>query len=66
MGPFYPLLFLNPFYFAWARRRGKIGCPLDPAPEPRLGYYRRIGAPVLLTNHPAVTQATLQKLTSAA
>ncbi len=55
MGPFYPLLFLNPLYFAWAKRRGKLACPLDPAPEPRLKYYRRIGAPALLTNHPAVT-----------
>jgi glycerophosphoryl diester phosphodiesterase len=55
MGPFYPLLYFNPFYFAWARRRGKIACPLDPAPEPRLGLYYRLGAPVLLTNHPRVT-----------
>lgn len=60
MGPFFPLLYLNPFYFAWARRRGKISCPLDPAPEPRLNFYRRFGAPVLLTNHPAVTAKALQ------
>jgi len=62
MGPFYPLLYLNPFYCAWARRRGKISCPLDPAPEPRLRFYRRIGAPVLLTNHPAVTADALSRL----
>ena len=62
MGPFFPLLYLNPFYFDWARRRGKITCPLDPAPEPRLRFYRRIGAPVLLTNHPAVTSAALNRL----
>lgn len=60
MGPFFPLLFLNPFYFAWAKRRGKIACPLDPAPEPRLRFYRRIGAPVLLTNHPGVTRRALE------
>lgn len=59
MGPVYPLLYLNPFYFVWARRRKKIACPLDPEPEPRLGFYRRIGAPVLLTNHPAVTKRAL-------
>lgn len=59
MGPFFPLLYLNPFYFAWAKRRGKIACPLDPAPEPRLNLYRRLGAPVLLTNHPAVTKRAL-------
>lgn len=62
MGPFFPLLYLNPFYFDWARRRGKITCPLDPSPEPRLKFYRRIGAPVLLTNHPAVTSAALERL----
>jgi glycerophosphoryl diester phosphodiesterase len=62
MGPFYPLLFLNPFYFAWARRRGKLACPLDPVPEPRLRWYRFLGAPVLLTNHPAVTQAKWEQL----
>ncbi len=59
LGPFFPLLYLNPFYFAWAKRRGKIACPLDPAPEPRLKLYRRLGAPVLLTNHPAVTKNAL-------
>lgn len=59
MGPIYPLLYLNPFYFAWARRRNKIACPLDPEPEPRLGFYRRIGVPVVLTNHPAVTKRAL-------
>lgn len=62
MGPFFPLLYLNPFYFDWARRRGKITCPLDPSPEPRLKFYRRTGAPVLLTNHPAVTSAALERL----
>lgn len=61
MGPFYPLVYLNPLYFAWARKRGKIACPLDPEPEPRLRLYRRLDAPVLLTNHPAVTRLALAK-----
>lgn len=56
LGPFFPLLYVNPLYIAWARRLGKIACPLDPTPEPRLGFYRRLGAPVLLTNHPATTR----------
>ncbi len=60
LGPFYPLLYLNPFYVRWARRLGKIVCPLDPAPESRLGYYRRLGVPVLLTNHPAQTLDALR------
>lgn len=55
MGPFYPLIYLNPLYFAWAKQRGKLACPLDPAPEPRLNLYRRLGVPALLTNHPTTT-----------
>ncbi len=62
LGPFFPLLYLNPFYFAWAKRLNKICCPLDPAPEPRLKFYRRLGAPVLLTNHPAVTKMALEHI----
>lgn len=62
MGPLYLLLYLNPLYFVWARRRKRIACPLDPEPEPRLRFYRRIGAPVLLTNHPALTKRALALL----
>jgi glycerophosphoryl diester phosphodiesterase len=61
LGPFFPLLFANPFYVRWARRLGKIVCPLDPSPEPRLGYYVRLGASVLLTNHPARTRRALKR-----
>ncbi len=60
VGPFFPILLANPLYVWWARRLGKIVCPLDPAPEPRLGYYRRLGIPILLTNHPGVTVRALQ------
>ena len=62
MGPYFPLLFLNPVIFCMGKTPRKIACPLVPTPEPRLNYYRRLGAPVLLTNHPAVTRAALQKL----
>lgn len=62
LGPFFPLLYLNPLYIRWARRLGKIVCPLDPSPEPRLGYYLRLGAPVIMTNHPAQTIAALGRI----
>ncbi len=62
VGPFFPILLANPFYVWWARRLGKIVCPLDPAPEPRLGYYRRLGIPIVLTNHPGVTVRALGRL----
>jgi glycerophosphoryl diester phosphodiesterase len=61
LGPFFPLLFANPLYVRWARRLGKIVCPLDPAPEPRIRYYVRLGVPVLLTNHPALTVRALNR-----
>jgi len=46
----------------WAKRLGKIVCPLDPAPEPRLRYYLWLGPPVIMTNHPAQTLAELSKI----
>ncbi|MGE5138932.1 MAG: glycerophosphodiester phosphodiesterase [Rudaea sp.] len=62
LGPYYPLLYANPLYVAWARRLGRIVCPLDIAPEPRLGYYRRLGLMVVMTNHPGETVQALQRL----
>lgn len=62
LGPFYPLLYLNPLYIYWAKRLRKIVCPLDPSPEPRLRYYLRLGAPVIMTNHPAQTIAALNTI----
>ncbi len=55
LGPVWPLIYLNPFYVWWAHRLGKIVCPLDPRPEPRIRYYLRCGVDALLTNNPAVT-----------
>lgn len=55
LGPLWPLLYLNPFYVWWAHRLDKIVCPLDPTPEPRIGYYLRLGVDALLTNNPAKT-----------
>jgi glycerophosphoryl diester phosphodiesterase len=65
LGPFFPLLYANPLYVWWARRLGKIVCPLDPAPEPRLSYYVRHGVSVLLSNHPARTLRALSRWYSA-
>ena len=33
LGPFWPILLLNPFYVAWAHRREQPVCPLDPTPD---------------------------------
>ncbi len=61
LGPFWPLLFLNPFYMIRARKLGKIICPLDPAPEARLGLYLRFNLDVIMTDNPAVIFQTLAK-----
>lgn len=64
LGPYFPLLYLNPLYVEWAKRMGKIVCPLDPAPEPRLRFYLRLGVPVLMTNHAAQTKRALERVTN--
>jgi len=55
LGPVWPLLYLNPLYVWWAHRLGKVICPLDPKPEPRIRYYLRLGVDALLTDNPALT-----------
>jgi glycerophosphoryl diester phosphodiesterase len=63
LGPFWPLLFVNPLYAALAHRRGQIVCPLDPQPEKRLGFYRRLGCDAVLSDDPELTRAALDRLT---
>ena len=55
LGPFWPLLFLNPLYVWWAHRRGQQVCPLDPSPNRRLWYYHWLGCDAVLTDNPAAT-----------
>lgn len=55
IGPFWPLLLLNPLYPWLAHRRGQLICPLDPTPEPRLSFYRWLGCDAVLTNDPGLT-----------
>lgn len=58
-GPFWPVMFMNPFYVALGHRRGQFVCPLDPTPEPRLWYYRLLGCDAVLTNNPGKTRRAL-------
>ncbi|MCB0083463.1 MAG: hypothetical protein KDE47_21125, partial [Caldilineaceae bacterium] len=55
LGPVWPLLYANPWYVAWAHHLNKVVCPLDPKPEPRIGYYLKLGVDALLTDDPAKT-----------
>lgn len=55
LGPFWPLLFVNPLYIAQAHRRGQAVAPLDPSPDGRLWLYRLLGCDAVLTDDPAET-----------
>ncbi|MFI5181196.1 MAG: glycerophosphodiester phosphodiesterase [Thermoanaerobaculia bacterium] len=59
VGPFWPVLFANPFLPWLAHRRGLFVAPLDDTPDRLLWYYRLLGCDAVLTNDPA---ATLRKL----
>ena len=61
LGPFWPILYSNPLYVAWAHRLGKIVAPLDPKPEPRIRYYLRLGVDAVLADHPASVIAAINR-----
>jgi glycerophosphoryl diester phosphodiesterase len=61
LGPFWPLLFLNPFYVSIAHRRGQVVAPLDPTPESRIWYYRWLGCDAILTDDPGKTVRVLRR-----
>ncbi len=62
VGPFWPLLLLNPFYVRRAHKRQQAVCPLDPNPDRRLRYYRWLGCDAVLTDDPGKTRRRLDKL----
>ncbi len=62
IGPFWPIVYLNPGYVKQAHRRGMFVCPLDPKPEKRLGHYLKIGCDAVISDNPAVTRAALDRL----
>lgn len=59
IGPFWPLLIVNPFYTLLAHRRGMLVAPLDPWPDSRLWLYRLLRCDAVLTNDPASTLKAL-------
>lgn len=62
VGPWWPLLLLNPFYAATSHRRGQICAPLDPRPEPRLRFYLWLKVDGLLSDDPGLTRDALETL----
>lgn len=61
LGPFWPLLLLNPLYVWIAHRRGQIVCPLDPTPDGRLWWYRVLRCDAVLTDNPEATCRRLRR-----
>lgn len=59
VGVIWPMLYLNPLYVWLCHRRGQWFCPLDPTPEPRLRYYRRLGVDFVLSDDPQKTRDAL-------
>jgi glycerophosphoryl diester phosphodiesterase len=61
LGPFWPLLILNPIYVLLAHRRTQAVCPLDPLPDARLGLYRLMRCDAVLTDDPGTTCRALKR-----
>lgn len=61
IGPFWPLVFLNPFYIRQVRKNNQIVCPLDPTPDNRLWLYSKMKVDAVLTDNPQKTCKLIQK-----
>ena len=61
VGPFWPLLFLNPFYIRQVRKNKQIVCPLDPSPDKRLWMYSKMKVDAVLTDNPQKTCELIKK-----
>lgn len=64
LGPWWPLLRLNPTYVAAAHRRGQRVCPLDPHVHdpPHLKRWLDLDVDALLTNDPRRTRQAIEAL----
>ena len=56
LGPFWPLLLMNPLFIFAAHLRGQLICPLDPNPDKRFPLYVKLRCDAVLTDDPASTQ----------
>jgi glycerophosphoryl diester phosphodiesterase len=65
LGPFWPLLWLNPAYVTWAHKRGRIVAPLDTTPETRIHHYLRMGVDAVMADDPASVLAAMKSSVAA-
>lgn len=61
IGPFWPLVLLNPFYIKQVRKNKQIVCPLDPTPDKRLWIYEKMKVDAILTDNPQKTCKLIKK-----
>lgn len=61
LGPAWPILVRNPLYVIWAHLQGQWVCPLDPAPNKRLWYYRLLNCDAVLSDDPGSTIQALKR-----
>jgi glycerophosphoryl diester phosphodiesterase len=54
-GVWWPFVVVNPLLVWMTHRRGQAFCPLDPAPDGRLWYYKLLDCDAVLSNDPAQT-----------
>ena len=61
LGPYWPLLLINPLYVWMAHMQGRSVCPLDSSPESRLWLYRLLSVDAVLTNDSGATIRALKR-----
>jgi glycerophosphoryl diester phosphodiesterase len=61
VGPYWPLLFINPLYVRMAHNKNDIVAPLDTNPIPRLSYYLWLGVDALLADEPGQVIRALEQ-----
>lgn len=62
LGPFWPAVFLNPFFVRRAHHRRQLVCPLDPTPDGRLWYYKWLNCDAVVSDNPGATLQVLQRI----
>lgn len=62
LGPYWPLLRINPRYIQQAHRRGQRVCPLDYDLHRRISDYFDANVDAVLSSHPELTVARLEQL----
>lgn len=65
LGPFWPLLWLNPLYVSWAHKMGRIVAPLDTTPQRRMERYLRMGVDAVLADDPAAALVAMRSCVAA-